>query len=184
MNYAGYNSVCFKWQSYHIGLRSNSESEVRGVKHKIFDAGCGTGLVGEALVSLVPRGLIEIHGGDVSTNMLEIARSKDVYADLQIVNLKEELPYQAESFDSVLCAGVFGIGHCGPECVPNLLRILKRECYLIATVNRELYDDTMPEWKKQIKNCNCELVEDNEMPYRDAAKAVVIVVRKQVDNDL
>lgn len=184
MNYAGYNSVCFKWQSYHTSLNSSSDSKVTGVKHKIFDAGCGTGLVGEALVSLVPRGLIEIYGGDVSANMLEIARSKNVYADLQIINLKEELPYKADSFDSVLCAGVFGIGHCGPECVPNLLYILKPACYLIATINRELYDHTRHEWEQNIKDCNCELVEDKEMPYRDAAKAVVIVVRKPIDNNL
>lgn len=174
MNYAGHKSVVSKWLSYNTQLGSVSTGE----KHKIFDAGCGTGLVGENLVSLVPRDLIDVYGGDVSSNMLEIARKKNVYRDLQIVDLQKELPYLADCFDSVLCAGVFAVGHCGPDCLPNLIRVLKKGCHLFATVNREIYDVQRLEWAKQVKNCNCELIEDDEMPYREAAKAVVVVVRK------
>lgn len=177
MNYGGYRSVVSKWLSYHTQLTSDSKPG-ESPKHKIFDAGCGTGLVGENLVSLVPRDLIDICGADVSSNMLEIARTKRVYTDLQIVDLNKELPYAADSFDSVLCAGVFGVGHCGPDCLPNLIRVLKRGCHLFATVNREIYDVQRLEWSKQIKDCNCELIEDNEMPYREAAKAVVVVIHK------
>ena len=176
MNYGGYKSVVSKWLSYHTQLTSVSKGE--SPKHKIFDAGCGTGLVGENLVSLVPRDLIDVYGGDVSSNMLKIARTKRVYTDLQIVDLNKELPYAADSFDSVLCAGVFGVGHCGPDCLPNLIRVLKRGCHLFATVNREIYDVQRLEWAKQIKDCNCELIEDNEMHYREAAKAVVVVIHK------
>ena len=81
---------------------------------------------------------------------------------------------------TVVCAGVFGMGqsHCGPECVPNLLCVLKRGCYLFATVNQQVYEENKEEWKQQIKDCNCELIEANEMPYRDAAKAVVVVIHK------
>ena len=191
MNYAGHKSVCLKWQSYHnldlaIGRSSSevAETVTAGEKHKMLDAGCGTGLVGEVLTSLVSSDAIEIYGGDVSTNMLEVAKSKNVYADLKIVNLKEELPYDANSFDSILCSGVFGIGHCGPECVPNLLRVLKPGSYFIATINREIYDETRSEWVKQIKQCDCELIEDNEMPYRESAKAIVMVIRKPLDTNL
>ena len=174
MNYVGYKSISSKWLSYNTKLGTNPT----GLKHKIFDAGCGTGLVGEALVSTVPSDLIEIYGGDCSSKMLEKARSKSVYADLQVIDLKKELPYEANSFDSVVCAGVFGIGHCGPECVPNLIRVLKRGCYLFATVYQQVYEENKEEWKQQIKDCNCELIEANEMPYRDAAKAVVVVIHK------
>ena len=71
-----------------------------------------------------------------------------------------------------------GQSHCGPECVPNLLCVLKRGCYLFATVNQQVYEENKEEWKQQIKDCNCELIEANEMPYRDAAKAVVVVIHK------
>ena len=174
MSYAGYKSVNSKWQSYHAELGLDST----GVKHKLLDAGCGTGLLGEDLVTLVPRDLIEIYGGDLSPGMLEIAKTKNVYADLQIVNLKEELPTESNYFDSVLCAGVFTEGHCGPECLPNLIRVLKKGCYLFATVRLDIYNEMKLEWKRQLKDCNCALIEDNEMPYHDSAKCVVVVVRK------
>ena len=179
MNYIGPKSVGSKWLSYNTKLGTNPT----GLKHTIFDAGCGTGLVGEALVTLVPGDLIEIYGGDVSSKMLEVARSKNVYSDLQIVNLYEELPYEADSFDSVTCAGVFGIDYlvCGPECIPNLIRVLKKGCYLFATIIQKVYDEN-EEWKQQIKDCNCELIEDNEIPYRTAVRAVLIVVRKPLDS--
>lgn len=176
MNYSGYKSVGQKWLSIHTDFVANFAKT--GAKHKAFDAGCGTGLVGEILTNLVPHDLLEMHGGDISEKMLEVAKSKNIYTDLKIINLKETLPYEADSFDSVVCAGVFAVGHCGPECLPHVVRILKPGCYLIATVNRELYDKTEVEWKKKIKECDCELVEESEMPYRDHAKAMVIVVCK------
>ena len=171
INYAGYKSVNSKWLSYHTNLDS-------GVKHRVFDAGCGTGLLGEHLNTQVPRDLIEIHGGDVTPGMLEIAKTKNAYADLRIVNLKAELPYEAESFDSVLSAGVFTWGHCGPDCLPNLIRVLKKGCYLIATVNGTYYKETKLEWERHAQDCNCELLEDNEVPYVDSATGVVLVVHK------
>ena len=75
INYAGYKSVNSKWLSYHTNLGS-------GVKHKVFDAGCGTGLLGEHLITQVPRDLIEIHGGDLTPGMLEIAKTKNVMPTL------------------------------------------------------------------------------------------------------
>ena len=145
------------------------------MKHKVFDAGCGTGLLGEHLITLIPRDLIDIR---VSPGMLEIAKNKNTYTDLQIVNLKAELPYEAESFDSVLSAGVFGRGQCGPDCLPNIIHVLKKGCYLIATVNMAFYDETKLEWERHIQDCNCELLEDDELPYRDSSKGVVLVVHK------
>lgn len=81
----------------------------------------------------------------------------------------------------MVCAGVFVEGHCGPECLPNLIRILKPNCYLVATVKHQLYaSEQKIEWKKQITDCECDLVEENEMPYRDGAGGIVIVVHKTV----
>ena len=178
MNYTGYKSVCSKWETYHreVGLESDSTCS----KHRIFDAGCGTGLVGENLLSLVPRNAVEMYGGDFSPDMLKEARAKHVYTDLQVVNLKEKLPYEADFFDSIVCSAVFTLGHCGPESIPNLIRVLKKGCYMIATVKTLIYGDEMKiEWEKNIMDCNCELIEDNEMPYRDSGEAVVVVIRKK-----
>ena len=175
MNYSGYSSVVQKWQSFHINV---------GKKHKILDTGCGTGLAGELLLnSISTPQAIQLYGGDISTEMLKIAKSKGIYTELQVINLKEELPYEANSFDSVICAGVFGVGHCGSECLPNILRVLKPGCFFIATVNEKVFDlTTAEEWKKQIATCNCELLENTKIPYLDYATAFVLVVRKLIQN--
>ncbi len=173
MNYSGYKSVVTKWQSYHDDLLLKT-----GEKHKIFDAGCGTGLVGELLSRSVSLETIQLYGGDISHEMLKVAQEKAIYTDLQVINLKEELPYEANSFDSVICAGVFGIGHCGPECIPNIIRVLKPGCFFIATVNKELFDRAPNEWTHHLTEYKCELIEKTEMPYREHATAFVFVFRK------
>lgn len=88
VNWSGHKSVASKWQSYHM---QNLSSNFEGRKHKAFDAGCGTGLLGEVLVGQFTNSnfddLVEIYGGDVSANMLSIAKSKGIYTDLQVVDL-------------------------------------------------------------------------------------------------
>ena len=76
-------------------------------KQRVFDAGCGTGLVGQCFTDLVSQGLVELYGGDWSSGMLEVAKCKNIkfYNDLEIVNLKKPLPYDAESFDGITCSG-------------------------------------------------------------------------------
>ena len=78
---------------------------------RVFDAGCGTGMVGERFADLVKQGIVELYGGDLSSGMLELAKKKNIYADLQVINLQKPLPYDAESFDSITCQGVFTQGH-------------------------------------------------------------------------
>ena len=175
MGYVGPNSVSAKWLSYH----AKALEPGRAAEHKVFDAGCGTGFVGECLIALVSsQANIEIHGGDLSPDMLEVAQSKNVYSDLKVVNLKAELPYRAESFDSIVSSGAFTQNHCGPECLPHLIRILKKGCYLITTVRKDVYEETKMEWARQIQECNCQLIEDDEVPYCDEVKGVVLVIHK------
>ena len=175
VGYVGHSSVSAKWQRYHAkALEPGGAAE-----HKVFDAGCGTGFVGECLIALVSsQANIEIHGGDLSPNMLEVAKSKNVYSNLKVVNLKAEIPYRAESFDSIVSSGAFTQNHCGPECLPHLIRVLKKGCYLITTVRKDVYEETKMEWARQIQECNCQLLEDGEMPYYDEHKCVVLVIHK------
>ena len=168
----GPNSAVGIWKKYHPKI-----DQVK--KHKIFDAGCGTGAVGEEILKLLGSiDNIEICGGDLSPDMLEKAKTKNIYADLKVVNLKVQLPYEPESFDSVISSGTFIPGHCGPECVPNIIQVLKRDCYFVTTVRTKLYEETKSEWERQIKECSCELVEETEVPYNDAAKGLVLIIHK------
>ena len=180
LHYTGYKSVVAKWLSL-LCDHAPDDKLPPARRQKILDGGCGTGLLGAYLTEAFPsqRRLIALYGGDPSPKMLEEAKNKSVYDDLRIIDFNRSLPHPDESFDSILAAGVFGKGHCGSECIPNLIRVLKKGGYLIATYNTKFYSETKLEWEKKARECNCEIVEDGEMPYRDYAKCVVIVIQRK-----
>lgn len=171
--YIGHQYLYSKWLTYYPQTSLQSE-----FKHKILDAGCGTGFVANNYLNLVQEGCVEIYGADLSPDMLEIAKTKNVYVELKVANLKEQLPYREESFDSIVCGGVFVQGHCGPECLPHLMRVLKKGGVLIASVRNEFFRETKEEWAKQIQECPCELTEQEEMPYYNDMTAVMLVISK------
>ena len=179
-NYALPRHIVTKWQSYNTPKILDS---VNGMKHKVFDAGCGTGLVGKTLLNAVDSGKlsakVEIYGGDLCKEMLDIAKTKDAYCDLSVVNLKEELPYDTEFFDSIVCAGVFCQGHCGPGCLPELFRVLKRSGHLIATVRKDFYRDNENEWEKQAQDCSCKLLETAEVLSYADSRAILLIFHKK-----
>ena len=177
MNYRGPHSVFDAWRRYHPLAAVSSAT----TKHKIFDAGCGTGLVMEAFLQSgeCPRQYLDIYGGDYSEDMIDLAEKKKLYDHLKVVNLKGKLPYEADTFDSIVCAGVFIPNHCGPECLPNILGVLKKGCYFVATIRTLLYKDNKEEWDKQLAACGGVLVEANDAPYSNEAKGLVLVIQKR-----
>ena len=171
--YIAHEVVYAKWiEIYKHTLQPGS------VKHKIFDAGCGTGWVGDEFAELTKQGLVEIYGGDLSTEMIELAKKKNAYVEFKVVNLKEKLPYEPETFDSITCAGVFLQGHCGPETVPNLMPLLKKGGRLVATVRSAFFENTKAEWERQVKENGCEIVEASDTPYFGDMHGIMLVVRK------
>lgn len=178
LGYSGHKSVVKKWQEYHC--KESRNGFVSKIIHKVFDAGCGTGFVGDEFANLKPslHSIVELYGGDLSPDMLAIAEKKNLYKELQVVNLKERLLYPDESFMSILCAGVFVQGHCGTESLKNIIRVLKRNCFLITTIRTSFYEENKGAWMKEINDCNCQLMEETQMPYRFDVQAVVLVIKK------
>lgn len=175
LGYSGHKSVVSKW----CNIYNAPSNETIGKKYQIFDAGCGTGFIADQLVALIAHDTIELYGGDTSQDMISIAASKTLYKNLKVLDLNETLPYPPDTFDSILSAGVFLQGHCGPSCLPNLTAVLKPGGYIIATVRAPFYEETKQEWSREIKRCNCKLIEDDLMPYRPDVQGVVMVIRKK-----
>jgi len=69
---------------------------------RIFDAGAGTGLVGQ---SLVEAGFHELIAVDYSAQMLEMARSKGVYKEIHQCDLSQVTEFESSSFDAVITCG-------------------------------------------------------------------------------
>ncbi|MBW4573027.1 MAG: methyltransferase domain-containing protein [Tolypothrix carrinoi HA7290-LM1] len=106
----------------------------------ILDTGAGTGMVGEALAEL---GYTNIAGVDLSFEMLEVARKKQVYTALYQGNLEEPLAFASEqSFDAILAVGVFTFGHAHPRALKSLSSLLKTDGYFVLTVRVDYYNDT------------------------------------------
>ncbi|MFJ9109991.1 class I SAM-dependent DNA methyltransferase [Streptomyces sp. NPDC102283] len=87
---------------------------------EIFDAGCGTGLVGSVLATL---GTYEIDGVDLSENMAAEARRTNAYrkvyggVDLSVPERDERLG----QYGIVVSSGVFTLGHVRPTALRTLI---------------------------------------------------------------
>ncbi len=101
----------------------------------ILDAGAGSGMAGMVGEALAKLGYNNITAIDLSQEMLEIARNKQVYKALQQANLEEPLTFlEEESFDAILAIGVFTYGHASPAGLHHLLPLLKPGGIFILTV--------------------------------------------------
>lgn len=88
----------------------------------LLDAGCGTGLVGEALSVLGYRGLV---GLDISEAMLDAAGRLGVYSRLARQDLGQKIPEPDGAFAAFSCVGSFGPGHAPPESLDELVRVTR-----------------------------------------------------------
>jgi ubiquinone/menaquinone biosynthesis C-methylase UbiE len=124
----------------YVGHLITSElllSYLSNTQTKILDAGCGTGLVGEILNKNSFQNLI---GVDFSQEMLNIAKQKNVYQSLDLVDLTKKLDYEDNLFDAVICAGTFTCGHVGPEALREMVRITKQGGYICFTVRKQEWE--------------------------------------------
>jgi SAM-dependent methyltransferase len=103
---------------------------------EIIDFGCGTGLVGAALRE---QGFVNVDGVDISTGMLEQARSKQVYRNLLCADLTARIPLDDDAYAAGLCVGSLGAGHVGARHVPEMLRPIRRGGQFVLTMNGSYY---------------------------------------------
>jgi predicted TPR repeat methyltransferase len=76
---------------------------------QLLEAGIGSGLAG----SLFAKAGLDVHGFDFSPAMLEVCRAKGFATELKLHDLLQiPWPYPTESFDHLVCCGVF---HFIPE---------------------------------------------------------------------
>jgi predicted TPR repeat methyltransferase len=108
---------------------------------RLLDAGCGTGFVGVELKGL---GYGHIDGFDLSAPMAEHAVAtgayRDVLGDIDMMRAGEH--YEAESYDAVLSAGVFTLGHVPPEGLQVLLQLVRPGGLLVVSTRTHYYDQT------------------------------------------
>jgi len=97
---------------------------------KVLDVGCGTGKFVHKLWN-VTKG-IEIHGVDLSNEMIERARSKQGGESINfVVGDVENLPYESKTFDIVTCSNSFHHYPNQKKALSEMRRVLKDEGKLL-----------------------------------------------------
>ncbi len=88
----------------------------------VFEAACGTGLVGYHLARL---GIGPRVGVDLATEMLAAAARRGVYERLYTHELGTPLPEAAGAYAGAICVGAFGPGHAPPTTLDELARVTR-----------------------------------------------------------
>ena len=104
---------------------------------KIYDAGCGTGLVG---VELKKYGFTNFDGVDLSQKLLNLV-PKELYKNLSRADLNKSLNVNDNEYDAVLCVGTFTFGHVKPPALDEFIRITKNKGLLCFTINEGIYEE-------------------------------------------
>jgi SAM-dependent methyltransferase len=104
----------------------------------IYDAACGTGIIGGVLELI---GFKSIVGSDLSPTMLEYAKPQKSYQRLYEHDLGEVLPESDNSFAAVTCFGSLGPGHAPPKCMDEFVRITKPGGHIIFNTRAETYPE-------------------------------------------
>ena len=118
---------------------------------KIYDAGCGTGLVG---VELKKYGFSNFYGADLSQKLLDLV-PKGLYQTLDKVDLNKHVKKNDNSYDAVMCVGTFTFGHVKPHALDEFIRITKNKGFICFTINEGIYEKYGFDKKiKQLNNDN------------------------------
>ena len=104
---------------------------------KIYDAGCGTGLVG---VELKKNGYTNFDGVDLSQKLLDLVPN-GLYKNLSKADLNSPLNIRDNEYGSVLCVGTFTFGHVKPQALDEFVRITKNKGLICFTINEGIYEE-------------------------------------------
>ena len=115
---------------------------------KIYDAGCGTGLVG---VELKKYGFLNFYGADLSQKLLDLV-PKGLYKKLDKVDLNKPINKDDGSYDAVMCVGTFTFGHVKPQALDEFIRITKNKGLICFTINEGIHEKYG--FDKKIKQLN------------------------------
>ncbi|WP_316901533.1 class I SAM-dependent methyltransferase [Pseudodesulfovibrio indicus] len=105
---------------------------------KILDAGCGTGLVGQAMHHM---GYRRIEAMDYCRDMLDVAEEKRVYENVFRADMNRELTISDNAYDATICVGTFTYAHVGPDAFDELVRITRPGGYVCFTVRDGAYQE-------------------------------------------
>lgn len=116
-----WNKIAPQWDKYRNTPFKPAERFLSRKKRKILDVGCGSGR------NFSKKKDLEFYGVDFSKEMISLAKQKNIAKELGVMK-KEKIPYENNSFDSVICVAVL---HCikskkkRQKLISEIYRVLK-----------------------------------------------------------
>ena len=133
-----YNNDMNAWE--YSGPRETSEVLTKYQKDrdiKIYDAGCGSGLVG---IELKKHGFSYFDGADLSKELLNQV-PKNLYNELEQIDLNNKILKKDNVYDVVMCVGTFTFAHVKAKALDEFIRITKNNGLICFTINEAIYID-------------------------------------------
>ena len=133
-----YNKDMVEWnytgpkETVEVFKKYNENKEIL-----IFDAGCGTGLVG---LELKKFGFKYFHGADLSQKLLDTV-PENLYQKLIKVDLNKTIDVQDNFYDAIMCVGTFTFGHVKPQALDEFVRITKKDGLICFTINEGIFEE-------------------------------------------
>ncbi len=106
---------------------------------RVLDAGCGTGLVGQAMRRAGFAG--ELHGVDVSAESLRVADATSAYDRTATADLQHGLDLEDDAFDGLICVGVMTYVPDVERCWREFARVVRRGGVVVVTQREDLWDE-------------------------------------------
>lgn len=104
----------------------------------VLDFGCGTGLSGLALKL---AGFETIDGVDLSEEMIDQARAKNVYRDLSVIQADDPFRHKPGAYAAIAAIGVIGAGAAPVEVFHRLMKGLGRDGKMVFSFNDHTLED-------------------------------------------
>jgi len=139
-----WDNISRKWNKFKVRGTAEAEEFVKGKKGKILDLGCGSGR------NFVKVKELNWTAVDFSEEMVGFARAKAKKLGMEVDVLKADttkLPFEDNSFDSVLC---FAVIHC-IDAAAKRKKTLK-EIYRVLKPGGEAYIATWGRNSPRVKN--------------------------------
>ena len=81
-----------------------------------------------------------IDGVDISANMVQKAREKNIYGHLSVADITAGFDFPDNTYDSSISVGTFTIGHVGPDSMPEVIRVTCPNGIIVFTVNEMVFE--------------------------------------------
>ena len=138
-NWAGeYDATLRSWEYPAPARAASLLRDHSNIEGTVLDAGCGTGLSGEALHAL---GFARIVGTDVSAESLKFCEEKNIYERVVVANLEEPLPFDDNSFSGIVCVGVLSYVQRFDLLFPEWCRVTRPGGVVVFTHRSVLWDE-------------------------------------------